>query len=50
MFYKTVDGKIEKCPKNGVLKDGRAISNMELFFEKNEEVAKENGYVKGKDE
>lgn len=45
MFYKYInESSIKSCPQNGVLKDGRAISNLLLFFEQNPELAKENEY------
>ncbi len=46
MFYKIVDNSLEKCPKNGVLNDGTAISNMPLYFEVFEDEANKNGYYK----
>ena len=45
MLYKLINEySVRRCPQNGVLKDGKAISNLPLFFEQNPDLAKENGY------
>lgn len=45
MLYKLINEySIKACPQNGVLKDGRAVSNLPLFFEQNPNLAKENEY------
>ena len=44
MFYKVEENKIKMCPQNGELKDGTAISNLPKYFEKNTDIAAQNGY------
>ena len=45
MLYKLINEySIRRCPQNGVLNNGQAISNLPLFFEQNPDLAKENGY------
>ena len=45
MLYKLINEySVRRCPQNGVLTNGQAISNLPLFFEQNPDLAKENGY------
>lgn len=46
MFYRIKENGMEKCPKNGSLKNGVKISNLELYFDVFEEAANENGYYR----
>lgn len=36
--------KISYCPPSGVLKSGKAVSNLNKYFNDNPEIAKENDY------
>ena len=45
MLYKLINEySVHRCPQNGVLTNGQAVSNLPLFFEQNHDLAKENGY------
>lgn len=44
MFYKIEENEIKMCPQNGKLSDGTAISNLPKYFEKNTDIAAQNGY------
>ena len=45
MLYKLINEySVRRCPQNGVLTNGQAVSNLPLFFEQNHDLAKENGY------
>lgn len=43
MFYKIVENRLVMCPKNGTV-NGKAISNLPRYFEKNPKIAKAEGY------
>lgn len=46
MFYKIIENKLHRCPENGILNNGTAVSNLPKYFALNPDIAVENGYYR----
>lgn len=46
MFYKIIENKLHRCPENGILNNGTAVSNLPKYFALNPDIAAENGYYR----
>ena len=46
MFYKIIENKLHRCPENGILFNGTAVSNLHKYFALNPDIAAENGYYR----
>ena len=45
MLYKLINEySVRRCPQNGVLNNGPAVSNLPLFFKQNSDLARSNGF------
>lgn len=45
IFAKLIDStRVIPCPRNGYV-DGKAVSNLNRFFERNPEIAEKEGYM-----